>query len=278
VAQDAILRIRQNWAVAQDNILRHIFGGVTVPEIVESKIGDLPAPVDRVLNEFLEAARKAFGDDLRSVVLYGSAAEGKLRATSDVNVILILSAFDPAKADRLRAPLGIAQAAIRLDAMFLLQAEIGAAVEAFAQKFSDVLRRRRVLYGDDPFAQVSVPRSAAIVRLKQALLNLILRLRAFYIARSLREEQLALVVADTAGPLRSCAATLLELEGQPAGSPKDALQRVASSFPDNGWDAALSCLSEAREKRVLPPGVAGPTLFRLIELAARMRARAQLLS
>jgi len=114
--------------------------------------------------------------------------------------------------------------------------------------------------------------------LKQVLLNLTLRLRESYVLRSLREEQLALVVADTAGPLRSCAATLLELEDQPAGSPKEALERMVASLSEPGWEKALSHLSEARERRVLPRGVAGPTLLRLIELTRRMRARAEMLA
>src|SRR5262245_48102442 len=50
------------------------------------------------LNRFVEATRTAFGADLRSIVLYGSGAEDALRPTSDVNVIVVLSAFDPAKA------------------------------------------------------------------------------------------------------------------------------------------------------------------------------------
>jgi predicted nucleotidyltransferase len=230
------------------------------------------------LGDFVEAARNAFGHDLRSVVLYGSAAEGRLRATSDVNVMLLLSAFDQTKADQLREPFRVAQAAIRLTAMFLLEAEIDPAVQAFAEKFSDILRRRRLLYGPDPFAGVSIPRSVSIARLKQVLLNLTLRLRESYVLRSLREEQLALVVADMAGPLRSCAATLLELEGQPARSPKEALERVVTSLSEPRWEEVLSYLSQARERRVLPPGVAGPTLFRLIELTRRMRARAERLA
>ncbi len=168
----------------------------------------------------------------------------------------------------------MAQAAVRLAAMFLLESEVGAAAEAFAVKFADVLRRRRVLHGDDPFAHLAIGRPAEIARLKQVLLNLTLRLRAAYVLRSLREEQLALVVADAAGPLRACAATLLELEGQPAPSPKEALARVAGSLGQAGSDGALANLSVARERRLLPPGVAAATLFRLIELAQRMSARA----
>jgi predicted nucleotidyltransferase len=242
----------------------------------------LPPNVQRVLTEFVGAARRAFGDDLRAVVLYGSAAEGKLRATSDVNVLLLLAAFDQAKADGLREPLRVAQTAIQLKAMFLLEAELSAAIDAFAVKFADIARRHRLLYGSDPFAGVSIPRGAEIARLKQTLLNLTLRLREAYVSRSLREEQLAAVIAETAGPLRSCAAALLELEGQQAGSPKEALERVAAALPKTGaaadWAGLLAHLSEARQERTLPPGVAGPTLFRLIELAHEMRTRANALS
>lgn len=42
---------------------------------------DLPAVVARVLDDFVAAAREAFADDLVSIVLFGSAAEGALRAT-----------------------------------------------------------------------------------------------------------------------------------------------------------------------------------------------------
>ncbi len=169
--------------------------------------------VDRALTEFVGEARRAFDTDLRAVVLYGSGAEGKLRVTSDVNVLLVLSAFEQNKADQLREPLRLAQAAIRLRTMFLLEPELQPAIAAFAVKFADIIRRRRVLYGDDPFAGLSISRGDAIVRLKQTLLNLTLRLREAYIARSLREEQLVAMIADMAGPLRSCAAALLELEG-----------------------------------------------------------------
>jgi predicted nucleotidyltransferase len=249
-----------------------------MPENIATTAPDLPPQVTRGLHDFVEVAHSAFGTALRSVVLYGSGAEGRLRATSDVNLILVLSAFDRSQADQVREALRMAEAAIRLSAMFLLETEIEAAVEAFAEKFADVLRRRHVLYGDDPFISLAVARQTAIARLKQVLLNQILRLRALYVLRSRREEQLALVVADATGPLRSSAASLLELEGHAAASPKEALRLVASALPEPDWETVLARLSEARETRRLPPGVAGDTLFRLIELAMRMRSRVDGLS
>lgn len=232
----------------------------------------LPTNVSTTLSTFIAAAKKAFGDHLISVVLYGSAAEGKLRSTSDVNLILVLKAFERGLADQIREPLRLAEAAIKLRVMFLLQDELQPASQAFAVKFADIARRRLVLYGDDPFAAVSVSRDDAIFRLTQTLLNLTLRLREAYVSRSLREEQLTTVIADAAGPLRSCASTLLELEGRSAASPKEALEQIASSSAAAAHDVQL--ISDARKRHALPPGAAAPALFHLIELAHAMWARA----
>src|SRR6267154_6174489 len=134
----------------------------------------LTEQVRQALEDFLQAARQSFGKELLSVVLYGSAAEGKLRATSDVNLVLVLASFEPGKADPLRAPLRVAQAAIQLRPMFLLKKEIPAAARSFASKFADILRRRVVLHGDDPFTSIAIPRDMQILELKQQILNQIL--------------------------------------------------------------------------------------------------------
>ena len=234
-------------------------------------LSDLSPQVFRVLKEFIDAAQTSFTSNLKSIILFGSAAEGRLRATSDVNVILLLTQFDQHGADAMREPLRVAQAAIRLSPMFIVEVELPAAINAFAEKFSDILRRRRILFGSDPFVGVRIPRKVIIVRLDQALLNLVLRLREAYVMRGLREEQLALAVADAAGPLRSAAATFFELSAQPYTSPKNALEALVHLVGDPSWIEVLPRISEAREKRVLPPGIAGPTLLKLIEITAGIR-------
>jgi predicted nucleotidyltransferase len=238
---------------------------------------ELPGPVSRVLESFVEAAQAALGEALRSIVLYGSAAEGRLRKTSDVNVIVVLASFDVPRLDALREPFRTAHAAIELEAMFLIEREIPAAVEAFAVKFADIRHRHRVLFGPDPFVSIAPSRSAEIARLEQVLLNTVLRLRQGYLLRSLRDEQAARVVADTSGPLRACAEALLELRGESVSSPKEALARVAATLPDPAWGDVLEQLSLARESGSLPPGVGPAVLLRLIELATAMRAAVEVL-
>jgi predicted nucleotidyltransferase len=241
-------------------------------------MADLPAEVGRSLEGFVAAAREAFGDQLVSAVLFGSAAEARLRPTSDVNVIVVLRAFDPARAARLSAPYRTAAAAIRLEAMFILEGELASAMEAFAVKFADVLRRRRVLFGPDPFAGLRPSRQAEILRIRQVLLNLTLRLRRRFLIDSGREEQMVLAIADAAGPLRAAAAALLELEGRSVESGKTALASAVAALPGGPWDDLLAALSTAREKISLPPGTAAAAVPRLSELTRLLAERAAALS
>ena len=47
--------------------------------------GNLPADVREWLSRTAAALIQSFADDLRSLILFGSAAEGRMRASSDVN-------------------------------------------------------------------------------------------------------------------------------------------------------------------------------------------------
>lgn len=236
--------------------------------------GEIPPVIQQALEGFVAAARQAFGDDLRSVVLFGSAAEGRLRASSDVNVLLVLSRYTREQADRIREPYRTAHAAIQMDVMFLLESEISDASESFAVKFNDIVSRHRVLFGSNPFERLSISREATIRRLRQVLLNLRLRLRERYALVSLREEQLAPIIADNAGPIRASAATILKLEGKAVSSPKEALALFTADLPGGPWQPVLEHISEARENLSVAPGIAPNVLFQLIELTARLEERA----
>jgi hypothetical protein len=232
----------------------------------------LPDTVTSVLEPLIQAASSAFGDDLRSVVLYGSGAEQQLRLTSDVNLVMVARDFARAAVDAIREPLRVARAAGNVRVMLLPERDIASAAAAFSMKFADIRRRRKVLYGDDVFASLIIPPEALRRQIDEALLNFELRSRAAYAYDSLREEQLARLVAQAAGTLRPAAAALLELRGEPVGSPKTALERVAATLPNGPWDGPLTVMSRARRDRTLAPGEGGPALERLIALARELRA------
>lgn len=250
---------------------------VMQPPVVDGTI-DLPAPVAAALTVFVSTATASLDSDLRSIVLFGSGAENRLRPTSDVNVAVVLRAFDAKRIAALSETLLAARAAVRLTVMWLLESEIPHAAEAFAVKFADIHRRRRVLWGIDPFESLSVPRALAVARLRQVLMNLVLRLRASYALQSQHEERLVMLLADVAGPLRASAAEILELEGSVRPAPREALEQIGKTLPGSDWIAVFSAMSEARETRRVDPGTAGPLVLRVIDLACHLLHRVTALS
>ena len=239
------------------------------------QMADLPENVRHVLQDFIGIVIDFTGKGLRSAILYGSAAEGRLRAVSDVNLLLIVDSFDIRRLDGIRDKLRFASAAIRLRVMFLTESEIQPTSAAFAVKYTDILHRHRVLYGQDFFHALKIPRVALLQRLEQDILNLKLRLRERYLMLSLREEKLCPVIADMAAPIRSCAATLLELEGDPRRSPKESLAVLAERLQGSDWTSAFAAMSAVRENRILDSGVAIRAVNSLLGLLEAMYQQIQ---
>jgi predicted nucleotidyltransferase len=231
----------------------------------------LPPRVATVLSGFVAEAQRAYEGELVSIVLFGSAVDGTLGPTSDVNLLLLLRSFHPDRMARIRGALLTAEAAIKLRVMFLLEAETAAAIELFAQKFADILRRHRIVYGADAFASVAVPREAEKFRLRQVLLNLTLRLREGFVLRGDRPEQVARILAEAFGPLRAAAATLLELEGSPASTADEALARVAAAIGPSAREAVAQLAAVHHGGR----GAVSPAaLVEVIAIAVRLSERA----
>jgi predicted nucleotidyltransferase len=220
--------------------------------------------LDTALATVVDGLRSTFAADLVAVVLFGSAAEDRRRAVSDTNMAVVVTALAPARVAAAREVVVLARVALRLRLMVLRLDEIPAAAASFAVKFSDIKRRRRVLFGPDPFAEVQVSRADGIAQLRQALLNLVLRLREPWLSAR-DDHQRARAAAEAAGGLRACAAELLELEGEPAQGPREALERIAG--------AALPELSAARQE-ALADGGGDALLVRVLALAEGMRTRA----
>ncbi len=78
---------------------------MSVDRIPPQLLEDLPRPVAEVLEEFVAALLEASGPQLDSVILFGSAAEGRLRPTSDVNLLVVATGFSLPQLDSARVAL-----------------------------------------------------------------------------------------------------------------------------------------------------------------------------
>jgi predicted nucleotidyltransferase len=228
---------------------------------------DLPAAAQEVLGELLRSLIQAIGPDLKCVLLFGSAAEGRLRPTSDINLLVLADKLNETQLNALRAPLKEGRAAVGLAAMFLETDEFSDACESFAMKFGDMKARHRLLYGEDPFATAEIPRDAAVRRLRQVLLNLKLRLRERYALEGDWNDRMALVLADMTGPIRVAAATLLALRDGRDRAPKLALQEFCA---EPRWAACLAGLSSVHGGEVLSTEATRLLVADVLELLAAL--------
>jgi predicted nucleotidyltransferase len=96
---------------------------------------NLPGEVRTWLSEARNALVAAYGEELEALILFGSAAEGRMRASSDVNLLIVLQRFDALHSDKVSEVMQSAAAAVQLHPMFVLATELQLAAESFAVKF-----------------------------------------------------------------------------------------------------------------------------------------------
>src|SRR5438045_6426796 len=129
-------------------------------------------------DELVAQLRAAYGADLRSVVLYGSAAAGEhIAKRSDYNVLVIVDALDGAK-------LAAASAAARAWAdagnpapLTLTTSEWRGSADIFPMEYADILDRHKVLFGDPPFHEIRVDLKDLRLQLEQEAMGKLIKLR-----------------------------------------------------------------------------------------------------
>ena len=119
-----------------------------------------------------------------------------------------------------------------------------------------------------------IARSAQVAELRRILTNLTLRLRARLVVTSAQPDRFAFAIADTAGPLRVAAATLISLETGKLLSPREALSAVATARWNEAASEWLEHISQARQTGMLAANIGQATLTRMLELTSELRTRA----
>lgn len=235
-----------------------------------------PAPIDSFLEKLPNVIQECFPNNLVNITLFGSGAEDALRPSSDLNLLIVLDTFDAAQAQKFRIALEKLNRSRKLSVMLLLKHEIHDAARLFAVKFGDMVRRHKTLYGEDIARMLEISREAKKTLLHQTLMNYILRTRSTYATAETRH-QLRTTLNQSAGALRAAAATLLELEGQPADSPRAALQSIAEHYgPPFGQ--ATKAMTRTRNGELLEESETESALEQLIKLAGMIFQRAKKLT
>lgn len=111
-----------------------------------------------ILKEFVSKLSGAAGDNLLSVILYGSAADGEFHARhSDFNVLCVLREVSFNSLAQIAPVVEWWRKEKEPPPMVLTSGELQSSADVFSIEFTDIKHRYRVLYGEDLLRGLNVP-------------------------------------------------------------------------------------------------------------------------
>jgi hypothetical protein len=186
--------------------------------------------IDHKLDEFVQKLKAAAAaDNLKAVILYGSAATEEFHAKhSDLNTLCLIGQADSAHIEALHGPVEwwIRQGQ-RPPLVFTLE-ELRRSADIFTIELLDMKSRHRILYGENVLAEISVPLHYHSVQVERELRMDWLRLRQAILAAPKRTKvYLGLMVSSFSTFAALFRHALLALGESPAENKREAIDRIA---------------------------------------------------
>jgi hypothetical protein len=211
--------------------------------------------IEKLLAQLVERLQKAFGGQLVSVILYGSAASGEHHERfSDLNILCVLSEVTPRE-------LAAGEPVFRWwreqgspSPLLLSEAEFNTSSDTFAIEYHDIQRQHRILFGRDLIAPLPVDDSFYRAQVEHDLRAKLLRLRQKAAGMLSEDDLLRRLLVDSLSTFCVLFRHALVLHGDEAPATKrETITRASQRF---GVDAApFSTLLDIREERVKPRDV-----------------------
>jgi predicted nucleotidyltransferase len=176
-------------------------------------------------------ARRAFGDDLVSVVLFGSAVAGGFSARySDYNVLLVCRRIEAAHLSALSRVMPRWGRKRVAPPVFFTREELERSADVFPMEFLDLGDRRDVLYGEDVIAKLKVGNANLRLQCESQLKGKLQTLRQGMALAGNSRRALRLLLLSLSSSLVTVFRGLLRLKGQAVPASRreviDALEKV----------------------------------------------------
>src|SRR6266705_5771590 len=176
----------------------------------------MPKKIDSTtLEQLINDLRTAHGDNLASVVLYGSAAAGDhIDQRSDHNLLIALKRITSEDLRLAQAPMREWQDLGQPIPVYFTVAELKDAADVFPIEFLQMEKARKVLYGSDPFEFVEISQANLRHQTEYELRTKFIQLRRLYISESLSVASLTALMIDSFASFAALFRAVLILHGQ----------------------------------------------------------------
>jgi predicted nucleotidyltransferase len=142
-------------------------------------------------NEFVSRIRAAAGENVVSVILYGSAAEGEFHPEySDLNLLCVLRDASFSALAKIGDVAEWWRGKKHHPPLILTVRELMTSADVFSIEFVDMKQRYRVLFGADVLAKLNVPMALHRFQLEYELREKLLLLRQHLVVAGKNQKQL----------------------------------------------------------------------------------------
>lgn len=177
----------------------------------------MKSAIKEALNGLVEDLKATHGDNLASVVLYGSAAAGDhVELRSDYNLLIALNRITPEDLRVAQAPMREWQRLGHPLPVYFTVEELSDAADVFPIEFHQMANARMVLYGKDPFELVELSDANLRHQTEYELRSKLIQLRRLYIPASTSTEKLADLMSESLSSFAALFRAVLLLHGQEA--------------------------------------------------------------
>ena len=188
------------------------------------------------LDELVAQLRAAFGTELRTVALFGSAAAGEHNPkTSDHNILVIVDGLGPERLAAVSATISAWSDAGNTAPLLLTTLEWMSSADIFAMEYADILQRHRLLHGVLPEG-VRVDTQFLRLQLEHEAMGALLQLRRGTLAAGDDGKALLQLLERSASSVMALFRALMRLRGD--APPADNTELCQSVAGTTGMDAA----------------------------------------
>ncbi len=183
--------------------------------------------------ELVEQLNKALPGKLLSAVLYGSAVAGDhVAGTSNYNVLLVVDGLGVAELNALSEPASRWAKAGNRPPLLFARGQLKASADVFPIELLDMRQSHRVLFGEDPLADVTIQPEHLRLQLERELKEKLLVLRERYLLTGGSPKRVAeLLTSSIASFLVLFRAVLRLFQEDVPAAKADALRLLAERIP-----------------------------------------------
>jgi hypothetical protein len=180
------------------------------------------------LDEFVQKLKAAAADNLKAVILYGSAVTGEFHSRhSDLNVLCVVNRADARQIEAMHeAVQWWTKQGHRPPLVFTLE-ELVRSADVFAMELLDMKTHHQVLFGGDMLAEISVPLHYHAIQVERELRTGWLRLRQAMLAAPRKPKLYLELMATSFSSFATLFRHALIAMGEaPAASKREAIARI----------------------------------------------------